>query len=218
MMGNPEYLKFLTEGENLRTIKLSAMDREGDTVLHKACSRNEQEIDVVRHLVGLEKIKKNPRNKNKETPLHNAAALGHSDLVSELVENGANAGASDNTKQTPLHVAMLSDEDPTALAKIIIEGNPSLIREVDEKGNTPLHLAAQKGHEDMVSYIFDHLPFKTLDAATDYISKMNNEGKTAADLARDSGYPELEKRLYPPKEDSLTLIGKNRQACCCTVQ
>jgi ankyrin repeat protein len=72
-------------------------------------------------------------------PLHNAASGGHSEIVSLLIQSGANISGKDHIGQTPLHVA--SSACHMDVIQILLD-NRADISSRDESGNTPLHSAA----------------------------------------------------------------------------
>ena len=81
------------------------------------------------------------------TPLHDAAANGHTAKVKELVAAGASLEARDDKRLTPLHWAARNGH--AAAATALAEAGASLEARGDET-QTPLHWAAAMGHSDAV--------------------------------------------------------------------
>ena len=82
------------------------------------------------------------------TPLHEAAHLGHSGVVSILTEHGANVAAIDSNHHTPLHLAANSGH--SAVIRTLVEhGADTAANDLDQQ--TPLHLAAHSGHSTVFS-------------------------------------------------------------------
>ena len=87
---------------NTPGIEVNIANNDGNTPLHVV-----KNADVMQHILdapaGAPPI--DPKNKQGNTPLHFAAMLGKSDVVSLLIDNGANKAAKNNAKKTPLDVA-----------------------------------------------------------------------------------------------------------------
>jgi ankyrin repeat protein len=85
-------------------------------------------------------------------PLHAAAQIGAERATRALLAAGANREARFQGK-SPLGLALAARKP--GIAKLLIEGK-ARIDDVDGEGHTALHLAAQKGLVDVVSYLLDH--------------------------------------------------------------
>lgn len=150
------------------------------------------------------------------TALHVSAAAGFVDMVELLVRFGADVNAVDRSGRTPLHAAAERGLHETCFAlveaKVMLDAQDSEGRTAlhcaagqcnlplaamicmynatqvpDRRGNTPLHLAApHKQSKALVRLLVSH--GAKLDAR-------NHEGKTAADIAQDSGNPEIAEYL-----------------------
>jgi len=95
-----------------------------------------------------------PGSAGYETPLHLACALGHHEIVRELVRHRAT------------RVNAVSDQGTTPLAVAAISGTVDCVRELlahpnieifshDREGSTPLHLAAKNDHQEILSLLLD---------------------------------------------------------------
>ena len=82
------------------------------------------------------------RSINWDTPLHAASQGGYSDIVTQLVNAGANINAVNVHKFTPLHLAFINRNHEIAL-RLLNAGAD--VNACDFGGATPLHLAARLG-------------------------------------------------------------------------
>jgi len=77
------------------------------------------------------------------TALHWAATVGAADIVSYLLEHGADKDAQDSTNWTPLHCASSAGRDGVVSELLGAGADP---KRSNDKGLTPLHYAASKSH------------------------------------------------------------------------
>ncbi len=84
----------------------------------------------------------NARDRNGNTPLHEAAANGKVDTLRLLIEAGADLNARDNTGMTPLHAAAMWDRRETIEA--LIDAGADM-EALDDFGDTPFLTAAVFG-------------------------------------------------------------------------
>ena len=107
-------------------------------------------------------------NPEGSTPLHTAADHGRVEVARVLLEYGANVGAEDNKRKTPLHIAIdykrLDDlnermEDyasgKVAVARVLLEHGANADAE-DNEGKSPLHKAAEYGFVKGVRVLLKH--------------------------------------------------------------
>jgi len=123
------------------------------------------------------------------TPLHLAAATRRSDMASLLLNAGAAPSAADRNGRTPLHRLAVPDEPPPSgfgglsdfdandracaiVDSLIAHGAD--INACNHEGRTPLHDAAQAGHEPLAQALLRH--------GAD-VERTDRHGKTALDLA-----------------------------------
>lgn len=113
-----------------------------------------------------------------KTPLHFAAEKGHLDIVTLLIDKGANINSRDSNNCTPLHIAAKygrfcvvkylinkgAGDQEGALHYSALSGHRAIVSFLCKSGininsrtianrMTPLHLAASKGHLMVVKYL-----------------------------------------------------------------
>ncbi|MCD4783590.1 MAG: ankyrin repeat domain-containing protein [Candidatus Eremiobacteraeota bacterium] len=85
-----------------------------------------------------------------ETLLHRAAQQGHEEVISLLLDRGANVNIKNNMGEIPLHHAVSLNSSKIAILLIL---NGADVRAVSIDGVTPLHIAAENSNENMVTYL-----------------------------------------------------------------
>ena len=86
------------------------------------------------------------------TALHIAAVTGQVDIIEMLVGHGLDVNIQEERGRTPLHVAACNNQLESARTLIGLGGRRSMTVIADGQG-APLHVAAEKGHKDMVSLL-----------------------------------------------------------------
>ena len=110
--------------------------------------------------------------KKRATALTVAAALGMVDVVGVLIEHGADVNLNKSQGRTPLMAAALCDSTTTG-QKLIDAGAD--LNQLDQDGNTALHLAIKEGiHNSDENYFIGLL----IEAGTD-MNILDNKGYTA---------------------------------------
>jgi len=113
----------------------------------------------------------NARDENASTPLHNAAWNGHKKMAELLLENGADVNAEDAAGLSPLqyagrekHVDVVrllwkraatgGSRMPYRLTALLDAGAAGHLE--DGAGNTPVRIAAQRGHHEVIRILREH--------------------------------------------------------------
>ncbi len=89
----------------------------------------------------------NMTNKHGETPLHQAAKVGHTPAVKVLIEMGADVNVTDENGDTPLHIA--AHRSYTEIIKLLIDADADVNR-ANEWGITPLRMALLGEDKDLL--------------------------------------------------------------------
>lgn len=154
-----------------------------------AAKKAELDIFEAASLGRLERLKKcakdsaqlNSRSKDGFTALHFACFFQQPEAVRVLIEAGAavDAVAANPMKVMPLHSAA-SSRNLEAARLLLEQGAPVNARQ--QAGWVPIHAAAQNGDRAMVELLLRHKADSKL---------ANDEGKTAAAVAREKGHPEI---------------------------
>jgi len=84
--------------------------------------------------------------------LHRAAADGNVDEMARLIDAGADVHPYDELSRAPLHYAA-EEGHCEAAAWLLAHGADVNANEVDKIGETPLSLAIQRSHPDMVELL-----------------------------------------------------------------
>lgn len=95
-------------------------------------------------------INSSSRNKLSATPLHSAAAGGHTMIVKMLLEHGADPNIPEQGGFTPLHAAAQNGDVETIRA-LLLGGADLTIK--SENGKTPLDVAIEAGHEQAAALL-----------------------------------------------------------------
>jgi ankyrin repeat protein len=163
----------------------------GQRDLAKAIAERKQELDIFEaaslgRAKALDKLLGdasaiNGYSKDGFTALHFACYFGQPEAARLLIEKGAkvDAVASNPTQVMPLHSAA-SSRNLEAARQLLKGGAPIDVRQ--QGGWVPLHAAAQNGDRDMVALFLEHKADVLL---------TNDDGKTAAMVAREKGHTQI---------------------------
>ncbi|MEG4582512.1 ankyrin repeat domain-containing protein [Microcoleus sp. MON1_C5] len=136
---SPEMAKLLIA----KGADVNAKNKNGMTPLHTARSKAIAKILLA---AGAKiNIKEDNAQNGKSTALlHNAAQIGFKELVQQLIKDGANVAIRDDYRRTPLHYATTKE----VAALLMLDVNAR-----DKSGNTPLHLAVDRGSQDLAELL-----------------------------------------------------------------
>ncbi|MEG4057047.1 MULTISPECIES: ankyrin repeat domain-containing protein [unclassified Microcoleus] len=136
---SPEMAKLLIA----KGADVNAKNKNGLTPLHTARSKAIAKILLA---AGAKiNIKEDNAQNGKSTALlHNAAQIGFKELVQHLIKDGANVAIRDDARRTPLHYATTKE----VAALLMLDVNAR-----DKSGNTPLHLAVDRGSQDIAELL-----------------------------------------------------------------
>lgn len=114
-----------------------------------------------------------------------ASFFGREDMVRLLISEGADVNIPSNNGMNvaPIHSAVARQAIPTV--EILIK-NGANVNAVQQKGVTPLHSAAHNGNVALVEMLVEN--------GANTKTKME-DGKAAADMAREAGFEDLAKKL-----------------------
>ncbi|XP_014231509.1 ankyrin-1-like [Trichogramma pretiosum] len=178
----------------------NAVNRWGDTPLHVVCRRDGDDDDSAKMLFELSRdvyrpIKIDAQNDNEDTPLHLALRFDNSRLAELLLRKGASPNAVNQWGQTPLHVICSRQYTADDLAELFFRtseemGRPVQVNAQTMLGDSPLHLALDKGHKRLAESL--------LRRGADP-SAVNANGETALHVVARSwhaGADEFAKKLF----------------------
>jgi uncharacterized protein len=94
------------------------------------------------------------RDATGETPLISASLAGQADVVAELIKRGAQVMARNNRGMTPLHAASYGGS--LRVVRLLVDAGAA-VNDADDKFKvTPLIVAAEEDHVDVVQFLIDH--------------------------------------------------------------
>jgi len=167
-----KFLWPLPVGANDATLRLMCQDGDADMVIRLLDAGVPADGKDVRDIVGLEPLHYAAKSEGNvqpikilvdyaadvnvaggignETPLHIAASLGSQKAVKSLLQARAATEQIDKGGQTALHYAAAIGSVP--VAKMLLDAKANMYAKDDPPAQTPLHLAAWYGREQMVKF------------------------------------------------------------------
>uniref|UniRef100_T1JBU6 Ion transport domain-containing protein n=1 Tax=Strigamia maritima TaxID=126957 RepID=T1JBU6_STRMM len=112
------------------------------------------------------------------TPLHYASREGKLRSTESLLRMGAIVNPKNNQNESPLHFAAKYGRYNTVNELINGTMGPAIINEVDSKGRTSLHIAAENGHKKVVRLLL----------SKGALLQKDHKGRTPLHLASFNGY------------------------------
>ncbi|XP_060133733.1 transient receptor potential cation channel subfamily A member 1 isoform X1 [Zootoca vivipara] len=205
------------------------------TVLHPGGLKhlNEQFLKVQEASAYMKHIKDLITDEDNEgcTPLHYACRQGVALSVNSLLELNVSICCKSRDKKSPLHFAASYGRINTCQRLLRDMVDTRLLNEGDKKGMTPLHLAAQNGHEKVVQFLLKkgalflcdykgwtalhHAAFGgytrtmqiILNTNVKCTDKVDEEGNTALHLAAREGHAKAVRLLLD--DSAKVLLNKN---------
>nr|CAB3267277.1 transient receptor potential cation channel subfamily A member 1 homolog [Phallusia mammillata] len=152
---------------------IDAKNEDEQTPIHLAAENGR--VKIVVELVRRKHEIVHDDDENANTALHLAALSGRIHVVRELVRLGASIGARNAKQWTPLDCCAFAGMHKSAI--VLLEAD-SPVDPKDKRKITPLHLACQEGHTEMVQVL---LQWKA------DVTHRSVDGRNALDFAIDSG-------------------------------
>ena len=152
--GRTEMIKVLLKFK----VKLSITDQDGNSPLHLAVT--EQVIGIVKFLVNESSDNINAVNGRGKTALHLAALLKKTEIVSILINAGANCLIQDDSGSTPLH-EICRCKYPNFLEAMLVMrklGKGTDFNIVNNFGETPIYIAIRQKNKKLVLLLRFYYP------------------------------------------------------------
>eukprot|EP00534_Pseudo-nitzschia_fraudulenta_P003077 CAMPEP_0201129008 /NCGR_PEP_ID=MMETSP0850-20130426/35509_1 /ASSEMBLY_ACC=CAM_ASM_000622 /TAXON_ID=183588 /ORGANISM="Pseudo-nitzschia fraudulenta, Strain WWA7" /LENGTH=451 /DNA_ID=CAMNT_0047398365 /DNA_START=80 /DNA_END=1432 /DNA_ORIENTATION=- len=165
---------------------VASKDNVGMRPIHWACTEGS-----IPHTALLLKNGADPEAKDNSgcTPLLIAAQYGQVEVVAYLLKKGANIQAVDSSRDTALHWAAYKGS--MDVCGLLAYYKQLSFATQDAYGQTPLHLAALRGHTSVVRYILQQLD-STQRSERDILFVTDKNQRTPLDLAIHKKRPNVE--------------------------
>ncbi|XP_048250649.1 uncharacterized protein LOC124152553 [Haliotis rufescens] len=124
---------------------VTLVDDGRSNILHVACLGGH--VDMVKHVLSQKVTDINSRGQYVRTPLMVAAVNGHRQVFDLLVTQGADVTLVDDGRNNILHVACLGGH--VDMVKYVLSQKVADINSKGQLGETPLMVAAEKGHRQV---------------------------------------------------------------------
>lgn len=162
-------------------------------------------------------------------PLHEAARAGDRDVLAQLIADGAEIDAQDESGETALFAGALAAE-PKIVDQLMVAGADAAIR--NDRGMTVLHAAAFGGDSEAVSLLVGDGPFAARIDIDDHANKFGvtplivaveeGEGGIVAhllglgadkEIVERHGYTALTRAYYKAHDQIITILLRSGAAC-----
>ena len=169
---------------------LHLQEKNGNTCLHDAAEGGHVEIVSKLLAVGAKENQDyvNARKNSGTTPLMTTCSNGHMNVVTYLVEHGANVHLQDKDGDTCLHFAAERGhvEIASKLLGLGAKGKHDYVNGSNNFGRTPLMKTCYNGHMNIATYLIEH-------GAN--IHLQDNDGCTCLHYAAEKGHVEIASKL-----------------------
>ena len=154
------------------------------------------------------------------TALHHAAESGHSNIVTLLLEHGADSNLVDNDGRTPMSLATKA-RGPHAFLSLLRQGGD--LGAKDLEGHTMTHHAAKNGNVAALIALKEHLEISDASLPSEQtflqaISQKSSKGKTPLHLAVAGGSFDVLRLLLESGCDPKVLMYDDSTALHCVVE
>lgn len=195
-----------TTGSEIDSKLVTSKDGDGNYILHTAAKTGH--VDSLRYLLSLSSSRYllNGLNNKGFTPLHFAAQSECSDSVLELTDHGAIEQKS-YSGDTPFMVACCQGNLETA--KILNRISPYSKNEVNDDGDSALHLAARSKNVDIVIFCLDLGIDVVLNRSNESffdIILLNSDAETAIAVLKHKRFEECIKTCCPDRPNPVLRI------------
>jgi ankyrin repeat protein len=190
-----------------RGAKIDVETAKGETILHLTPPANQNCLDILKTALA-EGLDVKATSSQGWNPLHQTIYTGTgaldlaSDRTAEYIElllaNGAsiNDYAVSGAFETPLHLATMAPIPRPSLVEYLIKRGAN-VNSTTSDGKTPLHLAAERGREQLFRTLLDAGADLSIEIPTDQKSTTNGKGEkketpiTAFELAKKNPFGSL---------------------------
>ncbi|XP_046550762.1 ankyrin repeat domain-containing protein 50-like [Haliotis rubra] len=132
--------------------KLSLVDSFGFNIIHSACHGGD--LEMVKYVLSQTMLDINGGVQCGRTAMMLAAENGHKDVVELLVDTGADVSLVDETGDNILHCACRGGD--VEVVQYILSQNMVDINSLGHEKKTPVMLAGQYGHKEVVEVLVKH--------------------------------------------------------------